>query len=290
MAVYLVTSIFETEPGQFKKYTMAYDSLDTALEYVELDMSAQYDGIYAEVLTDDVKELIRMRGDFYFKYGEMPHYIMIERMEILSALPENVDNVVRFSLSEHMIEPLEGEALAADAEEEGEEETDDDTTDDEEEEAENAVAEEEEVENSIYGNTSAVEENAVVEPPVEEENGLDEEDEEEESVAEPEESTIGMNSSAETSDVTPIDGLNHEEAPVPETIPINNSESTSDVNISSNIGSNNGYEEKEKNVSTSEESAAVAESNIPAALQTSTGGKRRTRRKSGKGKRATRKV
>lgn len=289
MAVYLVTSIFETEPGQFKKYTMAYDSLDVALEYVELDMSAQYDGIYAEVLTDDVKELIRMRGDFYFKYGEMPHYIMIERMDILGALPENVDNVVRFSLSEHMIEPLEGEALAADALAEEEEETDDETTDDEEEAVENAEAEEEEVENNVYENTSAVEENTVVEPPVEEENGLEEEEEtdddttDNEEEAEPEENTIGMNSSAETSDVTPIDGLNDEEAPVPETMPINNSESTSDVNSGS---------EEEKNVSTSEESAAAAaaESNIPAALQTSTGGKRRTRRKGGKGKRATRKV
>ena len=280
MAVYLVTSIFETEPGQFKKYTMAYDSLDAALEYVELDMGAQYDGIYAEVLTDDVKELIRMRGDFYFKYGEMPHYIMIERLEILSALPENVDNVVRFSLSEHMIEPLEGDALAADAEEEAEEEAI--------EEMENGTAEED-----VLENITKDEENAIVEPPVEEENGLEEdgeEGEEEESEAVLEENTIDVNS-GETSDVPSINGLNDEEAPLPETIPIDNSESTSDVNMEFNMGSNISSTEEQNNSSMSaSEEPMVAQSNIPAALQTSTGGKRRTRRKGGKGKRATRKV
>jgi len=284
MAVYLVTSIFETEPGQFKKYTMAYDSLNVALEYVELDMSAQYDGIYAEVLTDDVKELIRMRGDFYFKYGEMPHYIMIERLDILGALPENVDNVVRFSLSEHMIEPLEGEELAADAAEENNEDGETDTTTDGEEEiVEETVTEnvsngnnaEEEEENVSNANNAEeeeeieeeTEESAVVEPPVEEENGLKETDSKENTIE------VGENG---TSDVPSINGLEDEEAPVPETIPMNNSESTVDVNMAS---------------STSNSTAAEnTESNIPAALRTSSGGKRRTRRKGGKGKRATRKV
>jgi hypothetical protein len=272
MVVYLVTSIFETEPGQFKKYTMAYDSLDAALEYVELDMAAQYEGIYAEVLTDDIKELVRMREDFFFKYGQMPHYIMIERLDVHSALPENVDNVVRFSLSEHMIEPVvEAEEAAVEEEEEEEMAA--------EEEAEEMPSEEEKSPeanlefNGVETPAESSNENTIG---IEEESGLNEE-----TVEPPVENNSVINSGED------IHGLEEEEEmPSPETMNMENSMESADENMESNMPSSN------ENIDTSAE--AEVESNIPAALRTATGGKlsvkRSTRRKGGKGKRKSRKI
>lgn len=272
MVVYLVTSIFETEPGQFKKYTMAYDSLDAALEYVELDMAAQYEGIYAEVLTDEIKDLVRMREDFFFKYGQMPHYIMIERLDVHSALPENVDNVVRFSLSEHMIEPV------VEAEEEAAEEEEEEMPSEEEESPTNNISIVESPEANLEFNAAETpaessNENTIG---IEEESGLDEE-----TVKPPVENNSVINSGED------IHGLEEEEEmPSPETMNMENSMESADENMESNMSSSN------ENIDTSAE--AEAESNIPAALRTATGGKlsakRSTRRKGGKGKNKSRKA
>ncbi len=297
MVVYLVTSIFETEPGQFKKYTMAYDSLDAALEYVELDMAAQYEGMYKDVLTDDIKELIRMREDFFFKYGTMPHYIMIERLDVLSALPENVDNVVRFSLTEHVIEPVEGEKEAegeTDEEETDDENDDEDTDDEAEAQAEELSMEKSNVnvennKNNITPIVETIEENLEFSAPAvpeENANGIssaESENETSESMMneESKENTIGNTSES------PINGLDEEEniMPSPETLMVDNSDSNMGSNITSAAEEN-----MNEPAPAPEPSSTSTESNIPAALRTATGGKRRTRRKAGRGKHKSRKA
>jgi hypothetical protein len=312
MVVYLVTSIFELSPGNFKKYAVAYDSIDSALEYVELDMAAQYDGAYAEIMTDDVKDLIRMRGDFFFKYGTAAHYIMIENMDVHSALPDNVDNVIRFSLTEHEIEPVE----------EGE---DGEEGEDEEElmEEEDADAEEEDMEE--------LPENE------EEEEDAEEDVEEETPIENTEENTIGIENTGTANgsvNESTIQGLEEEELPEPETVAMNESteppindnnmqgESATQEETSPGMMNANMEEaasaEEEANVSgtatatatnvselenmntsmnTSNQTTEPSENtNIPAALRgasesaTQAGGKRRTRRKGAKGKRKSRKL
>jgi hypothetical protein len=306
MVVYLVTSIFELSPGNFKKYSVAYDSIESALEYVELDMSAQYEGAYAEVMTDDVKDLIRMRGDFFFKYGTAAHYIMIENMDVHTALPDNVDNVIRFSLTEHEIEPVEegeeGEEGEDDVVEDEEELDEDDTTNEENEEFEEGENLDETQNDVINTNETPIVESA--------------------------ESTIGNVDSEESGAVneSSIDGLDEEELPAPETVPLNDtveppvngmndmdssadssaetSANTESANISSeNMGSTNissGNMTSETNTSDSNINSETsntsetneAPSNIPAALQSTVqiAGKRRTRRKVAKGQRKSRKL
>lgn len=96
MYVYITSSIFE-QNGEMKKYSIAYDSIDMAIEYVSLDIENQYGGQFASAITEEIRENIRMRGDFYYRYGDAVHYIMIEKMEVYNAQPENVDNVVTFA-------------------------------------------------------------------------------------------------------------------------------------------------------------------------------------------------
>jgi hypothetical protein len=310
MVVYLVTSIFELSPGNFKKYAVAYDSIDSALEYVELDMAAQYDGAYAEIMTDDVKDLIRMRGDFFFKYGTAAHYIMIENMDVHSALPDNVDNVIRFSLTEHEIEPVE----------DGEDGEDGEEGEDEEElmEEEDADAEEEDMEE--------LPENE------EEEEDAEEDAEEETPIENTEESTIGIENTGtanESMNESTIQGLEEEELPEPETVAMNESteppindnnmqgesatqEETSPVMMNANMEEASAEEEanvsgtatatatndsESENMNASNQTTESTENtNIPAALRgasesaTQAGGKRRTRRKGAKGKRKSRKL
>jgi hypothetical protein len=288
MVVYLVTSIFELSPGNFKKYSVAYDSIEPALEYVELDMSAQYEGAYAEIMTDDVKDLIRMRGDFFFKYGTAAHYIMIENMDVHSALPDNVDNVIRFSLTEHEIEPVEeGEDVEdeEEAEEEEMEEDDDTTTEDSDEENK-------EFEDGEDGEDGEETQNDVIntnETPIVE-------------------STIGNIDDEESGAVneSSINGLDEEELPAPETVPLNDtveppvngmndmgsSPGTSADTESANISSNNMTSETNTSDSNNTSETNEAPSNIPAALRSTEqiAGKRRTRRKGAKGKRKSRKL
>ncbi len=290
MVVYLVTSIFELTPGNFKKYSVAYDSIEPALEYVELDMAAQYEGAYAEVLTDDVKDLIRMRGDFFFKYGTAAHYIMIENMDVHSALPDNVDNVIRFSLTEHEIEPVEEEGGEEDGEEEEDDTEDDTTTEDSSEEDEDIEDGEvvEETQNDVINTTETP-------------------------IVESAESTIGNVNGEESGAVNEsnIDGLDEEELPAPETVPLNDtveppvngmndmdssadsSPETSTDTESANMTSETNTSDSNINSETSNTSETnEATSNIPAALRSTEqiAGKRRTRRKGAKGKRKSRKL
>ena len=99
MYVYIVSSIFKKADGDYKKYSIAYKTVELALEYVVADMEAQYDGAYADMMTDAVKQNVSVRGDYYFRYGTNDHYIMIEKMEVYDEQPKNVDNVVGFGLA-----------------------------------------------------------------------------------------------------------------------------------------------------------------------------------------------
>ena len=288
MVVYLVTSIFELSPGNFKKYAVAYDNIESALEYVELDMGAQYEGAYGKVMTDDVKELIRMRGDFFFKYGTTAHYIMIENMEVHSALPDNVDNVIRFSLTEHEIAPVE-EAVEA------EEEEADEGAEEEEDEDEDEETPIENTEESTIGeiNSGTVNESTI--------QGLEEEE-----LPEPE--TVAMNEYVEP----PINNNNMQEEPSAQE-ESSAQEETSPVKMHANMEEAESAEEEANasatatNVSESENMSAstntsnqttetTVNTNIPAALRgasesaTQAGGKRRTRRKRSKGQRKSRKL
>lgn len=98
MYVYIVSSIFKKDDGNYKKYSIAYKSVELALEYVVADMEAQYEGAYADLMTDAIKQNVAMRGDYFFRYGGNDHYIMIEKMEVHGEQPNNVDNVVVFGL------------------------------------------------------------------------------------------------------------------------------------------------------------------------------------------------
>jgi hypothetical protein len=98
MYVYIVSSIFKKDDGNYKKYSIAYKSVELALEYVVADMEAQYEGAYADLMTDAIKQNVAMRGDYFFRYGGNDHYIMIEKMEVHGEQPNNVDNVVIFGL------------------------------------------------------------------------------------------------------------------------------------------------------------------------------------------------
>jgi hypothetical protein len=98
MYVYIVSSIFKKDDGNYKKYSIAYKSVELALEYVVADMEAQYEGAYADLMTDAIKQNVVMRGDYFFRYGGNDHYIMIEKMEVHGEQPNNVDNVVVFGL------------------------------------------------------------------------------------------------------------------------------------------------------------------------------------------------
>jgi hypothetical protein len=100
MYVYIVSSIFKKDDGNYKKYSIAYKSVELALEYVVADMEAQYDGAYVDLMTDAIKQNVAMRGDYFFRYGGNDHYIMIEKMEVHGEQPNNVDNVVIFGLKE----------------------------------------------------------------------------------------------------------------------------------------------------------------------------------------------
>lgn len=99
MYVYIVSSIFKKADGDYKKYSIAYKTVELALEYVVADMEAQYDGAYADMMTDAVKQNVSVRGDYFFRYGTNDHYIMIEKMEVYDEQPKNVDNVVGFGLA-----------------------------------------------------------------------------------------------------------------------------------------------------------------------------------------------
>ena len=99
MYVYIVSSIFKKADGDYKKYSIAYKTVELALEYVVADMEAQYDGAYADMMTDAVQQNVAVRGDYYFRYGTNDHYIMIEKMEVYDEQPKNVDNVVGFGLA-----------------------------------------------------------------------------------------------------------------------------------------------------------------------------------------------
>ena len=98
MYVYIVSSIFKKDDGNYKKYSIAYKSVELALEYVVADMEAQYEGAYVDLMTDAIKQNVAMRGDYFFRYGGNDHYIMIEKMEVHGEQPNNVDNVVVFGL------------------------------------------------------------------------------------------------------------------------------------------------------------------------------------------------
>jgi hypothetical protein len=98
MYVYIVSSIFKKDDGNYKKYSIAYKSVELALEYVVADMEAQYEGAYVDLMTDAIKQNVAMRGDYFFRYGGNDHYIMIEKMEVHGEQPNNVDNVVIFGL------------------------------------------------------------------------------------------------------------------------------------------------------------------------------------------------
>lgn len=100
MYVYIVSSIFKKDDGNYKKYSIAYKTVELALEYVVADMEAQYEGAYADLMTDAIKQNVAMRGDYFFRYGGNDHYIMIEKMEVHGEQPNNVDNVVVFGLKE----------------------------------------------------------------------------------------------------------------------------------------------------------------------------------------------
>jgi hypothetical protein len=100
MYVYIVSSIFKKDDGNYKKYSIAYKSVELALEYVVADMEAQYEGAYVDLMTDAIKQNVAMRGDYFFRYGGNDHYIMIEKMEVHGEQPNNVDNVVIFGLKE----------------------------------------------------------------------------------------------------------------------------------------------------------------------------------------------
>ena len=99
MYVYIVSSIFKKADGDYKKYSIAYKTVELALEYVVADMEAQYDGAYADMMTDAVQQNVSVRGDYFFRYGTNDHYIMIEKMEVYDEQPKNVDNVVGFGLA-----------------------------------------------------------------------------------------------------------------------------------------------------------------------------------------------
>jgi len=99
MYVYIVSSIFKKDDGNYKKYSIAYKSVELALEYVVADMEAQYEGAYVDLMTDAIKQNVAMRGDYFFRYGGNDHYIMIEKMEVHGEQPNNVDNVVVFGLN-----------------------------------------------------------------------------------------------------------------------------------------------------------------------------------------------
>lgn len=99
MYVYIVSSIFKKADGDYKKYSIAYKTVELALEYVVADMEAQYDGAYADMMSDAVQQNVAVRGDYFFRYGTNDHYIMIEKMEVYDAQPNNVDNVIGFGLA-----------------------------------------------------------------------------------------------------------------------------------------------------------------------------------------------
>lgn len=98
MYVYIVSSIFKKDDGNYKKYSIAYKTVELALEYVVADMETQYDGAYVDLMTDAIKQNVVMRGDYFFRYGGNDHYIMIEKMEVHGEQPNNVDNVIGFGL------------------------------------------------------------------------------------------------------------------------------------------------------------------------------------------------
>lgn len=106
MYVYVVSSIFMNTEGAYKKYSICYKNVELAIEYVELDMKSQYSGAFESVWTDAVKQNILGRGDYFFRYGQNQHYIIIERMEVQKEQPVNVDNVVIFGQAS-VEEPIE---------------------------------------------------------------------------------------------------------------------------------------------------------------------------------------
>jgi hypothetical protein len=85
--------------GAYKKYSVSYKTVELAIEYVERDMMSQYGGAFMSTWTDAVKQNIIGSGNYFFRYGENQHYIMIERMEVQDEQPSNIDNVVIFGAS-----------------------------------------------------------------------------------------------------------------------------------------------------------------------------------------------
>ena len=85
--------------GAYKKYSVSYKTVELAIEYVERDMMSQYGGAFMTTWTDAVKQNIIGSGNYFFRYGENQHYIMIERMEVQDEQPSNIDNVVMFGSS-----------------------------------------------------------------------------------------------------------------------------------------------------------------------------------------------
>jgi hypothetical protein len=99
MYVYVLSFIFMNAEGAYKKYSVSYKTVELAIEYVERDMMSQYGGAFMSIWTDAVKQNIIGSGNYFFRYGENQHYIMIERMEVQEEQPSNIDNVVIFGAS-----------------------------------------------------------------------------------------------------------------------------------------------------------------------------------------------
>jgi hypothetical protein len=99
MYVYVLSFIFMNAEGAYKKYSVSYKTVELAIEYVERDMMSQYGGAFMSTWTDAVKQNIIGSGNYFFRYGENQHYIMIERMEVQEEQPSNIDNVVIFGAS-----------------------------------------------------------------------------------------------------------------------------------------------------------------------------------------------
>ena len=186
MYVYVLSFIFMNAEGAYKKYSVCYKTVELAIEYVERDMMSQYGGAFMSTWTDAVKQHIIGSGNYFFRYGENQHYIMIERMEVQDEQPSNIDNVVVFGSSgantQHIVQE----------EEKGEEEIVEEPVEETIEEAAESApeeADEEAVEEAVETvPEEAVEEAAETVP----EEAVEEASETVEEVTEvPDESTIG---------------------------------------------------------------------------------------------------
>ena len=206
--------------GAYKKYSVSYKTIELAIEYVERDMMSQYGGAFMSTWTDAVKQNIIGSGNYFFRYGENQHYIMIERMEVQEEQPSNIDNVVIFGASANQNTQVPSpDEVEEEAPETVEEETIDDVSETVMEEAPETVVEEveeEAPENVMEETEEEVEEVEEAPETIEEEVEEVPETVLEESVEAAPESTIGDEIMSGNSGVN---GYNS--APGPESITMN---------------------------------------------------------------------